>query len=95
MTTVTTDDIVRYVAGQHSLTMADSKRVVTTIFQFISDSVAKKKKVSVNKFGAFVPMKTKAYTGRNPQTGKPLRVPAKTRVRFRAFDSLKSSVSGC
>jgi DNA-binding protein HU-beta len=95
MSNITTDDIIRYVAGQHSLTMADSKRVVSSVFQFITDSVGKKKKVSVNKFGAFVPTKTKAYTGRNPQTGKPLRIPAKTRVRFRAFDSFKSSVSGC
>lgn len=88
-----TDDIVRVVSDAHGLTLANSRRVLDTIFGFIADSVSNGNQVSISKFGAFVPARSKAYTARNPKTGAPVKVPAKNRVRFRPFTGLKDTIS--
>lgn len=92
MERIVIDDIVRCVADEHGLTMSVTRCIIDSVFQTISDSVANNKQVSITKFGAFTPTRTKAYTGRNPQTQAPVRVPAKTRVRFRAFQGFKDKL---
>jgi len=45
-------------------------------------------------FGRLVLANRKARMGRNPQTGEPLKIPAKRVVKFRLSKSLKDSVLG-
>jgi DNA-binding protein HU-beta len=45
-------------------------------------------------FGKLVLANRKARMGRNPQTGEPLKIPAKRVVKFRLAKSLKDSVLG-
>ncbi len=54
-------------------------------FGFFRDS-------SDNSFGTFATSKRKARTGRNPQTGKPIKIAAKKVARFSAGKQLKDSV---
>ncbi len=44
--------------------------------------------------GIFRKRKTKARVGRNPATGEPINIPARTRLRFTAAKALKDSVLG-
>jgi DNA-binding protein HU-beta len=45
-------------------------------------------------FGKLVLASRKARMGRNPQTGEPIKIPAKRVVKFRITKSLKDSVLG-
>ena len=45
-------------------------------------------------FGKLVLANRKARIGRNPQTGEPIKIPAKRVVKFRLAKSLKDSVLG-
>ena len=45
-------------------------------------------------FGRLVLANRKARMGRNPQTGEPIKIPAKRVVKFRLAKSLKDSVLG-
>jgi DNA-binding protein HU-beta len=45
-------------------------------------------------FGKLVLANRKARMGRNPQTGAPIRIPAKRVVKFRIAKALKDSVLG-
>jgi len=45
-------------------------------------------------FGKIVLAKRKARIGRNPQTGEPIKIPAKTVCKFRIAKSLKDTVLG-
>ena len=45
-------------------------------------------------FGKLVLANRKARMGRNPQTGEPIKIPAKRVVKFRIAKSLKDSVLG-
>jgi DNA-binding protein HU-beta len=45
-------------------------------------------------FGKLVLANRKARMGRNPQTGEPIKIPAKRVVKFRVAKSLKDAVLG-
>ena len=45
-------------------------------------------------FGKLVVANRKARMGRNPQTGEPIKIPAKRVVKFRISKSLKDTVLG-
>lgn len=45
-------------------------------------------------FGKLVVANRKARMGRNPQTGEPIKIPAKRVVKFRIAKSLKDTVLG-
>jgi nucleoid DNA-binding protein len=56
-------------------------------------AVASKKKVSINNFGTFECVHVKSRAGRNPQTGLPLSIPARDKVKFKAYTHLKDYVN--
>ena len=45
-------------------------------------------------FGTFLVSRRKATEARNPKTGKPIKLPASKRAKFRAGKSLKQAVNG-
>ena len=55
--------------------------------------VAKGDKVTLVGFGSWEPRKRAARTGRNPQTGEAIVIPAHTAVTFKAGKGLKDCVN--
>jgi DNA-binding protein HU-beta len=53
-----------------------------------------KKGFTIPGFGKLVLVKRKARTGRNPATGDPIKIPAKTVVKFRVSKAAKDSILG-
>ncbi len=62
------------------------------VFDSIKDALAKGEKVSLVGFGSFSVKERKAREGRNPRTGKPLKIAAKTVPVFKAGKALKDAV---
>ena len=60
---------------------------------FIS-SVKKGEPVKIPDLGTFRKVQSKARMGRNPQTGEPVKIPARKKVRFTVAKSFKVSVLG-
>jgi DNA-binding protein HU-beta len=50
--------------------------------------------VKIPNLGAWKKRKTSARMGRNPQTGEPIKIPARVKVRFSVAKSFKESVLG-
>ena len=44
--------------------------------------------------GKLIKAKSKALTGRNPKTGEPMKIPARTKVKFRVAKAAKDAVLG-
>jgi DNA-binding protein HU-beta len=59
----------------------------------IGATLKKGGKVSVIGFGSFSVIQRKARKGRNPQTGKEIKIPAKKAVKFSAGSELKKKVA--
>ena len=63
-------------------------------FGLLEKTVSKGKKVTLVGFGTFEPRKRAARNGRNPQTGKAIKIPAKTVPVFSAGKKFKDVVNG-
>jgi integration host factor subunit beta len=91
---MTKADLVEKVATQVNLTKKDTEVVIDTIFQSISHALAAKddSKVELRGFGSFRVRSRRARTGRNPQTGIAVQVPAKRVPYFKPGKELKALV---
>ena len=68
--------------------------VLSALIETVQKTVSKGKKVTLVGFGTFEPRKRAARNGRNPQTGKEIKIPAKTVPVFSAGKKFKEVVNG-
>ena len=87
-------DLVRAVAAQTNLSITVIETVINSTFNTIVDTVASGDKVIVTGFGTFEARPRKARTGRNPQTGEPIQIPASTAATFTAGKTFSETVKG-
>ncbi len=73
-----------------ALTKADTERVLDAFIETVRSSVKKGDEVKLVGFGTFTKSKRKARTGRNPQTGKAIKIPAAWYPKFRPGSEFKS-----
>ena len=59
----------------------------------ITEALVKGDRVPLVGFGTFATSKRAARTGRNPQTGAEVKIPARTAVTFKAGSALKDAVN--
>lgn len=89
--------------NKHELIEAVSERTgeTNTVVRLAIDQVLESIKVALSEgnavtlvgFGKFYTSEQKARTGINPQTGKPIEVPAKTAIKFKPGTALKGAVN--
>ncbi|MEW6056976.1 MAG: HU family DNA-binding protein [Bdellovibrionota bacterium] len=84
--------LVEQVSKATSLTKTDVEAVLNNSLELIKKSVKKGDDVTLVGFGTFTKSKRKARAGRNPQTGKEIRIPAMTVPKFRAGKEFKNAV---
>ena len=88
------EELVKEVSKKAKVSQKATTDVVAAILETIEKSVAKGKKVTLVGFGTFEPRKRAARNGRNPQTGKEIKIPAKTVPAFSAGKKFKTVVNG-
>ena len=87
------EELVKEVSAQAKLSQKQTTEVIAALLDTVQKTVAKGKKVTLVGFGTFEPRKRAARTGRNPQTGKELKIPAKTVPAFSAGKKFKTIVN--
>ena len=75
-------------------TQKEAAEVLNGLVETVQKTVAKGEKVTLVGFGTFEPRKRAARNGRNPQTGKEIKIPAKTVPVFSAGKKFKEVVNG-
>jgi len=84
--------LIDAMAGDAGLTKADAKRALDAFINSTSGALKKGDRVALVGFGSFSISKRSARTGRNPQTGKEIKIAAKNVVKFKAGSDLSGSV---
>ncbi|MDL2251319.1 HU family DNA-binding protein [Odoribacter sp. OttesenSCG-928-J03] len=84
--------LIDAIADQANLTKADSKKALEAFVQAVGDSLKKGDKVALIGFGSFSVAERGARTGRNPQTGKTITIPAKKVIKFKAGSELADKI---
>ncbi len=87
------NELVAAVAEHASLSKADSQSAVDAVFSVISRELKKGGDVRLVGFGNFSVSKRDASTGRNPQTGATVNIPARNVPKFSAGKGLKDAVN--
>lgn len=89
---MTTTELITKVAQTAEITKKDAKEIVTTTFDVIADILATGEDVKVGSLGSFVVKETAARTGRNPQDGSAIQIPASHKIQYRPASALKEAV---
>jgi DNA-binding protein HU-beta len=84
--------LIEAVAKNTKMTKVDVENTINTALDTIKKSVKKGEDVTLIGFGTFTKTKRKARTGRNPQTGKEIKIPAMTVPKFRPGREFKDTV---
>jgi len=88
------EDLVKEIAQKSRMSQKDVSEVLNSMMESIEKAVSKGKKVTLVGFGTFESRKRASRMGRNPQTGKELKIPAKTVPTFSAGKRFKEIVGG-
>ncbi len=88
------EELVQEISKKAKVTQKEASEVLGALIDTIQKTVAKGKKVTLVGFGTFEPRKRAARNGRNPQTNKEIKIPAKTVPVFSAGKNFKTIVNG-
>ena len=87
-------DVLNTVAAECDLPSAKVDAVLKAFEGAIARSLAQGGEVRIAGFGTFKTSQRSARTSRNPRTGEPVDVPARTAARFIAGKGLKTAAEG-
>ncbi|MBP5163968.1 MAG: HU family DNA-binding protein [Lachnospiraceae bacterium] len=87
-------EFVDAIAKETGLTKKDAAAAVDAYNAVVTKALKKKDKVTLVGFGTFETTKRAARTGRNPQTGKEIKIAASVAPKFKAGKALKEAVNG-
>lgn len=85
-------ELAAAIAKQADLSKDKAGQVLNVILEEITGSVADGNDVTLIGFGTFTVRERAARTGKNPQTGEPLKIAASKTVAFKPGKGLKDAV---
>ena len=85
--------IQRLAEANPHLYLRDVERIVTTIFDEITDALSQGDRVELRGFGAFSVKERGSRMGRNPRTGDAVDVPAKYIPYFKTGKQLREKLN--
>jgi DNA-binding protein HU-beta len=89
-------ELVQSLASKTDMTKADAQRAVDALFSpkdgVLTRALKKGDRVQITGFGTFETRKRKARTGRNPRTGKEIKIGPTVSPSFRPGKALKDAV---
>lgn len=89
---MTKADICKKVAEKCAMNKTEAEKAVTGVLDVVQGALAEGDKVQFTGFGTFSVEDRAARTGRNPQTGAAIQIPASKSVKFKPGSVLKDAV---
>ncbi|MBV8054902.1 MAG: HU family DNA-binding protein [Deltaproteobacteria bacterium] len=86
--------MIVYLAGKIGISKRQAKSTLDELNELVTRQLKKEGSLRLAGFGVFRKRKLKARMGRNPATGEPIKIPARTGLRFTPAKALKDSVLG-
>ncbi|OUS07029.1 DNA-binding protein HU [Gammaproteobacteria bacterium 42_54_T18] len=86
-------ELIDAVAASADIPKAQAGRALDAVLESVTGALSKGEQVVLVGFGTFSVKDRAARTGRNPQTGDPIDIPAATIPAFKAGKALKDAVN--
>lgn len=87
-------ELVAAMADLSGLSRKDSESALKAFTEVVTQELTKGNKIQLVGFGTFEVSERAARTGRNPQTGAEMQIPASKAPKFKAGKALKDAVNG-
>ena len=87
-------ELIEIAAREADISKAAAEKALSAMIGAVVETVSKGEPVTLIGFGTFKSSKRAARTGRNPQTGKEIKIAATTVPRFTAGAGFKAAVAG-
>ena len=85
--------LIEAIANEVDVTKAPAAACLAPIINTVTKTLKKKGEVRLVGFGTFATAKRKAPTGRNPQTGEAIKIPASVQPKFKPGKALKDALN--
>lgn len=85
-------ELIDAIASESKLSKVDAKKAVDAFTKVTTKALKKGDKLALVGFGSYSVTRRAAREGRNPQTGKTIKIAAKNVVRFKAGAELSKAV---
>jgi DNA-binding protein HU-beta len=83
-------DMVNVMAKAGEITKVRAEKALSALTEAVKASLTKGERVVLPGIGSLSCTQRKERTGRNPQTGKEIKIPARTSVKFSLAEAVKS-----
>jgi DNA-binding protein HU-beta len=85
-------ELINNISEKSGMSKKDVEAVLNGFLGEVTDALSKDDKVQLIGFGTFETRKRSGRTGRNPQTGKTIEIPASKVPAFKAGNKLKEAI---
>lgn len=89
---MTKAELVGIMKKEANISKVAAEKALQSFINAVTKALKKGEKLTLPGFGTFSVAKRKARVGRNPQTGKEIKIPAKKVPRFKPGTLLKNSI---
>jgi len=89
---MTKADLVAAIGKDAKISKASAEKALNAFVANVTKALKKGDRMALPGFGTFSVSKRKARVGRNPQTGKEIKIPAAKVAKFKAGSALKKAV---
>ena len=86
-------ELVAAIAEKTELSKKDAEKALKAFTDVVSEELAKGEKIQLVGFGTFEVSERAAREGRNPLTGKAMKIPASKAPKFKAGKALKDMIN--
>jgi DNA-binding protein HU-beta len=86
-------ELINAIANKANASKAATSVLLSATLEAIAEALVKGENVQLIGFGTFSVSERAARTGRNPQTGKELKISAKNIARFKAGSALSTAMN--
>ena len=86
-------ELVSYIAEETGLTKADATRALEAMMSGVIKGLKEEGKVTLTGFCTYTAKDKPASTGRNPRTGEPVEIAARTAVSVKIGSKLKDALN--
>jgi DNA-binding protein HU-beta len=89
---MTKAELIASIGKEAKISKASAEKAINAFTSSVTKALKKGDKLALTGFGTFSVARRRARTGRNPQTGKEIKIPSTRVAKFKAGNQLKSAV---
>lgn len=87
-------ELIEALAERSGLKKQRAKKVLESYMDIVSETIAKNEEIALIGFGTLIPRPQSTRLARNPKTGTPVQIPARTTVKFKPGKYLLEAING-